>query len=358
MAKILIVGENQVDLRFLKIILEKENYTIFSSGFEEISDEHIQKINPQIIIIDAESDNDTGFELCRYIRKSVKFKEIIVFLLCDLSDGDIAVTGFECGATDYLSKPINEAEVKTRISNRLYLAETIRNARTKNKDLTNAVNELTKKATEKSPEMIFALAKMVQSRDDMTGYHLERLQKYIYLLTNELKKNPKYSEVITDKFLENIVPASSLHDIGKIGIPDKILLKPGRLTPEEFETIKSHTQIGFDTLNNVEKTFGKNDFLELSKNIAKYHHERPDGNGYPEKLKDNEIPLEASIMALIDVYDAVRMKKTYKPSTSHEKTVEIIKEGKGTQFVSEIVDAFINVEKEFSDIWTEYSAIS
>ena len=358
MTNILLIGENQTDLKFLKIILEKENYQVLLSDYEEISDECICKTNPEIIIIDAESDGDNGFELCKYIRKSDKFKEITVFLLCDLSDGDIAVTGFECGATDYLSKPVNENEVKTRISARLYLKETVREAKTKNLDLTNKVNEIMKKVTDKSPEMIFALAKMVQSRDDLTGFHLERLQKYIYVLTNELRKNPKYSEIITDKFIESIVPASSLHDIGKIGIPDKILLKPGKLTEEEFETVKMHTQIGYDTLNNVEKTFGKNYFLEIGKNIAKYHHERPDGSGYPEKLKGTEIPLEASIMALIDVYDAVRMKKVYKPSVSHEKTVEIIKNGKGSQFSSDIVDAFLNTENVFSDIWTEYSEIS
>lgn len=358
MANILLVGENQVDLRFLKIILEKENYSVFLSNFDEISDEQIFRTNPEIIIIDAESDEDNGFELCKYVRKSDKFKEIAVFLLCDLTDGDIAVTGFECGATDYLSKPVNENEVKTRISARLYQREIIKNAKIKNKDLTNTVNKIMEKVTEKSPEMIFALAKMVQSRDDLTGFHLERLQKYIYVLTQELRKNPKYADIITDKFVENIVPASSLHDIGKIGIPDKILLKPGRLTEEEFETVKMHTQIGFDTLNNVEKTFGQNDFLEIGKNIAKYHHERPDGNGYPEELKENEIPLEASVMALIDVYDAVRMKKVYKPSVSHEKTLDIIKDGRGKQFVSDIVDAFLNIEKVFATIWTEYSTMS
>ena len=358
MLKILLTGENQVDLRFLKIILEKENYTVFLSDYKEISDEYIKNINPEIIIIDTDSENDEGFDLCKYLRKSDKFKDLTVFLLCDLSDGDTAVTGFECGATDYLSKPINENEVKTRISARLYLKNTIQKAKTKNLNLTNNVNEIMKKVTEKSPEMIFALAKMVQSRDDLTGFHLERLQKYIYVLTNELRKNPKYTKIITDKFTENIVPASSLHDIGKIGIPDKILLKPGRLTAEEFEIVKSHTQIGYDTLKNVEKTFGKNDFLELGKNIAKYHHERPDGNGYPENLKDGEIPLEASIMALIDVYDAVRMKKVYKPAVSHEKTMEIIKNGRGSQFVPDIVDAFLNVEKEFLTVWTEYSSIS
>lgn len=357
MTKILLIGENQVDLRFLKIILEKSKYEVYSENFDNISEDYLKELSPEIVIIDADSDDDTGFELCKRIRTSEKLKDLIVFLLCDLSDGDVAVTGFECGATDYLSKPINESEVNIRIASSLYASETVQRAKIKNEDLTVKIREIMSKVSHPKKEMIFALAKMVQTRDDLTGFHLERIQKYIYVLTQELRKNPKYSNIITDKFIENIVPASSLHDIGKIGIPDKILLKPGRLTSEEFEIIKTHTQLGFETLNNVEKTFGYSDFIECGEKIAKYHHERPDGTGYPEQLNESKIPLEAALMALVDVYDALRMKRVYKPSVSHKKTLEIIMQNRGTQFFSDIVDAFINVEQQFETIWFEYSAI-
>ena len=357
MTKILIVGEKQVELRFLKIFLEKSNYEVFSLNFDEISETCIKKLNPEIIIINVESGDDSALELCKSIRETEDFKDIIIFLFCDLSDEDLPVKGFEYGASDYILKPVNETEVKTRIESSLDTLETVKRARLKNFEMTEKVNDIMSKVNHQKTDMVFALAKMVQSRDDLTGSHLERIRKYVYVLSKELRENPKYRDIITNKFIENIVPASSLHDIGKIGIPDKILLKPGKLTTKEFDVIKTHTELGYETLCNCEKSFGQSDFLEFGKKIAKYHHERPDGEGYPEKLKENEIPVEANIMALADVYDALRMRRVYKPAVSHTQAVEIIKENKGTQFHSDIVDAFLNTEKEFETIWFEYSAI-
>jgi putative two-component system response regulator len=206
-------------------------------------------------------------------------------------------------------------------------------------------------------EAILALANIAQSRDDESGKHLERMQKYTYVLTKELQKSKKYQNKITNKFLAEITAAAPLHDIGKIGIPDKILLKPGKLTPDEYEIIKTHTLIGDETLDNVEKTFGKNSFISMGKIIARSHHERPDGLGYPDKLQEKDIPLEASIMAIADIYDALRTRKIYKPAISHEKTIEYFKEQRGTQFVPDVVDAFLNVEKIFSYIWLEYETM-
>ena len=358
MTKILLVGENQVDLRFLMLILQKSQYEVLSESYDNITDEYVNDNNPDVIVIDVEEEDSRGIDLCKHIHSSEKLRDKIIFLLCDTSDGDIATAGFEAGATDCLSKPVNEDEVKTRISSSIFALETVKKARSKNSDLTSKVDKIMSKVIHQKTDVVFTLAKMVQSRDDITGFNLERTQKYIYILADELRKNPKYSNVITEEFIENLVPASALHDIGKVGIPDKILLKPGKLTTEEFETVKTHTQIGYETIENVENTFGKSDFLECAKKMAKYHHERPDGTGYPEKLKDKEIPLEASIMALVDVYDALRMKKVYKPSISHENTIKIITEGKGTQFQSDVTDAFLKVEKEFAYVWLEYSTIS
>ena len=356
MTKILIVGENQVELRFLRIFLEKSDYEVSLLSSDKITEACIKDIKPEIIIINSEPDDNSSLELCKFIRKFEEFKDIIVFLFCDMTDGDLPVKGFECGASDYILKPVNETEVKTRIESSLESLETVKKARLKNEELTKKVNGIMSKVDRKKAEIVFTLAKMVQDRDDLTGCHLERIRKYICVLSEELRKNPKYSDIITDKFIENIVPASSLHDIGKIGIPDKILLKPGKLTQKEFDVIKTHTELGYETLCNCEKSFGQSDFLEFAKRIAKYHHERPDGEGYTEKLKGNEIPLEANIMALVDVYDALRMRKVYKPAVSHTQTVEIIRENSGTQFFSDIVDAFLNTEKEFETIWFEYSS--
>lgn len=219
------------------------------------------------------------------------------------------------------------------------------------------MQELLKTVEHPQMETILALASLAQSRDDYTGKHLERMQKYTYVLTKEMQKNLKYKAIITDRFLAEVTAASPLHDIGKIGIPDKILLKPGKLTAEEFEIMKTHTLLGDETLDNVIKTFGKSSFIEIGKKIARSHHERPDGSGYPDKLKSDEIPLEASIMAIADVYDAIRTKNVYKPAISHEKAIDIIKQAKGTQFLPEAVEAFLNVEKIFAYIWLEYETM-
>ena len=216
--------------------------------------------------------------------------------------------------------------------------------------MVNDINIYVKQISDTQSETIFALAKLAQSRDDDTGKHLERVQQYCILLSNELKKNPNYKDVIDDKFVENLANASILHDIGKVGIPDKVLLKEGKLTDEEFELIKKHTIIGFETLREAHTKFGTNSFIEMGMTVALYHHERFDGKGYPHGLKGNEIPLAARIMAIADVYDALGTKRVYKPAFTQEKCVEIIKEGSGTQFDPDVVDAFLKISDKFFEV--------
>ncbi|MDD3593760.1 MAG: HD domain-containing protein [Candidatus Gastranaerophilales bacterium] len=200
-------------------------------------------------------------------------------------------------------------------------------------------------------ETIFSLAKLAQSRDDDTGKHLDRVKEFCYALAIELSKKTKFQEVITEEFIENIRNASPLHDIGKVAITDLILLKQGKLTQEEFETMKTHTVLGYDTLNEVDSKFGDNTFIQMGKVIARSHHERWDGTGYPDKLKGEEIPLAARIMSIADVYDALRARRAYKEPFSHEKSCAIIMEGKGNQFDPDIIDAFSNVQEDFDRIY-------
>ena len=199
-------------------------------------------------------------------------------------------------------------------------------------------------------ETIFSLAKLAQSRDDDTGKHLERVQNYCYALAKALADNSEYSHLIDENFIENIVNASPLHDIGKVGISDLILLKPGKLTQEEFETMKTHTIIGYETLSEVDEKFGDNEFIAMGKIIARSHHERWDGNGYPDRLKGDEIPLPARIMAIADVFDALSTKRVYKDAFPLEKCVQIITENSGTQFDPVIVNAFVRIANEFDEI--------
>ena len=205
-------------------------------------------------------------------------------------------------------------------------------------------------ASDTQMETIFSLAKLAQSRDDDTGEHLTRVQNYCRVLSEELAKNSPYKNLIDENFITDIVNASTLHDIGKVGISDLILLKNSRLTEEEYDVMKTHTIIGAQTLEEVHLKFGDNSFIKMGKVIARSHHERWDGQGYPDGLKGEEIPLPARIMAIADVYDALSTKRVYKEAYTQDKCVQIIKDGRGTQFDPYIVDAFLRVSDKFLDI--------
>lgn len=216
-------------------------------------------------------------------------------------------------------------------------------------------NSITKEISNSHMATIYALVKLSESRDDETGTHIERVSLLCKLLTEKLLSLPKYADYIDAHFIDNMYKASALHDIGKVGIPDNILLKPGKLTAEEFEVIKQHTIIGANTLLDVQKKYPNNKFLDFGIVISYYHHEKWNGKGYPCGLSKEAIPLPARIMALVDVYDALRSKRVYKEAYSHEESVEIIKEGRGTHFDPEIVDVFLENEKEFKDAFERIS---
>jgi PAS domain S-box-containing protein len=200
---------------------------------------------------------------------------------------------------------------------------------------------------------ILGLAKLAEYRDEGTGSHLERIPEYAKIIAKELSKKPKYKRYITRKYIEDIYNSAILHDIGKVGIPDHILLKPGKLTSKEFEAIKSHSILGGDALTVIDAQTDGKSFLTLGKEIAYYHHEKWDGSGYPNGIRGEEIPLSARIVALADVYDALTSERLYKKSFSHKKAKEIIIEAKGKTFDPDVVDAFIVHEATFNKIRTE-----
>lgn len=198
---------------------------------------------------------------------------------------------------------------------------------------------------------IYALIKLSESRDDDTGAHIERTASFCRLLAQKARTVPEYADIITDTFLETIYKASPLHDIGKVGIPDSILLKPGKLTNEEFAIMRTHVQIGYDTLSKVGQQYDKNEFLTMGMDIALHHHEKWNGSGYNNGLKGAEIPLSARIMALSDVYDALRSVRVYKDAFSHERSMEIIASSKGSHFDPVLVDVFIRHQEEFESLY-------
>ena len=200
---------------------------------------------------------------------------------------------------------------------------------------------------------ILGLAKLAEYRDEGTGTHLERIREYAKIIAEEMAKNPRYAGQITPEYIDDIYQSSILHDIGKVGIPDAVLLKPGRLSDEEFDVIKRHTNLGGDAIKAIESQIEGQSFLALGKEIAYNHHEKWDGSGYPRGLNGEDIPLSARIIALADVYDALTTKRFYKEAYTHEKSRQIIIDLKGTHFDPEVVDVFLALADEFDRIRRE-----
>ncbi|MCO7175378.1 HD-GYP domain-containing protein [Sporolactobacillus kofuensis] len=201
---------------------------------------------------------------------------------------------------------------------------------------------------------IYSLVRLLESRDPTSGFHVERVAAFCKLLAKKLQAMAKYKDILDDSYINNLYKSSPLHDIGKVGIPDHILLKPGKLTPEEFSVMKSHTTIGARTLSEVHKKYPGNTFLELGINLTRWHHEKWDGSGYPDGLAGEKIPLSARIVALADVYDALRSKRVYKQAYSHDKAVKMIRESRGTHFDPDLVDVFLQYADEFRDAFDRF----
>jgi len=223
-----------------------------------------------------------------------------------------------------------------------------------NENLEDMVDRRTLSLRKTRDAVVFGLAKLAESRDTDTGEHLDRIRVYVTTLANYLSREFTW---IDDKYIENLALASSLHDIGKVGIPDQILLKPGRFDPDERTVMETHAQKGGACLEAISQHLGEDDFLQLSREIAFSHHEKWDGTGYPLQIAEDDIPFAGRIVALADVYDALRSRRPYKDPMSHEKAKSIILEGRGSHFDPLIVDAFLACESEFVSISEKYQPI-
>ncbi len=346
--KILIVDDNESNLRQICALLENEGYFIAIETNPMQVRASIILNKPDLILLDINMRGLNGIDLCERIVKDPQAENAPVILISTMIDENIVSKCFNAGAVDIITVPFRDYEVKARVATHIKMYHLQYELEEKNNQLENIVETQNKTITEMQMATIFSLAKLAQSRDDDTGKHLERVQKYCYALSKQLAEKPKFKNVVTDEFIKNIVYASPLHDIGKVGIPDSVLLKPGKFTPEEFEEMKKHTTLGAETLEEVYGKFPKNEFVKMGIDIAKYHHERWDGTGYPEGLKGEEIPLSARIMAIADVYDALSSKRLYKEAYNHKKCMEIMIEGRGTQFDPDLIDALVEIKEDFA----------
>ncbi|MBN2295441.1 MAG: response regulator [Pirellulales bacterium] len=285
-----------------------------------------------LVILDWEMADMTGLDVCRHIRQRYSSSYIYCILLTSRSGTQNVVEGLNAGADDFITKPFEPQELIVRI-------------RTGERILSLVSHEL----------MIFSLAKLTESRDKETGAHLERIREYCQVLAGHLSREPEYRDRVDGDFVQLIYLTSPLHDIGKVGIPDAILLKPGPLTSDEFEVMKQHTVIGSRTLDAALSAHPEAKFLCMARDIARSHHERYNGSGYPDGLVGDEIPLSGQIVGLADVYDALTSKRVYKKSFSHEQAREMILDENGNHFNPDIVRAFLVNEDLFVEIHEKFS---
>jgi putative two-component system response regulator len=264
--------------------------------------------------------------------------------------------GLDLGAEDYITKPISPPIFMARVRTHLKLKAAADFLRDKNLFLEQEVERRTCEVRALQEVTILALASLAETRDSATGNHLRRTQLYVRSLALKLKTHPRFKEFLSDSNIIMLFKSAPLHDIGKVGIPDRILLKPGPLEPEEGEIMKMHTKIGWDAIEHAERSLGANvEFLRIAKEIALSHHEKWDGTGYPGELLGDEIPISARLMAVADVYDALISRRVYRDGMPHEKVVQIIAEGRGSHFDPEIVDVFLQIHDQFREIARQYA---
>ena len=350
-AKILIVDDNKVNRKLLKEYLLSAGYTYLlqaANGWEAIAKAKAER--PDIILLDIVMPDMNGYEVCKYLKNDLLLKDIPVIFLSSLKETKDKVRAFNEGGVDYIEKPFAFEEIKARVQTHLKIHYLNQDLEKHNRQLEQMVQEKVKEISDSQIATNFAIAHLTEMRDYETGLHLERTRDYCYLLANRLSRHPKYRDIITADFIRRIYETSPLHDIGKVGVPDAILFKPGKLTTEEFEVVKQHTIIGAQTLKKVEEKYPANKFITMGVQIARSHHEKWDGSGYPDGLRGENIPLPARIMALADVYDALRSRRHYKEAFTHEKSREIIMRDNGKQFDPLIVEAFLSLDQEFDTI--------
>lgn len=308
---------------------------------------------PDIILLDIMMPGMDGYAVCEKLKGDAKTADIPIIFLTAMTEVQNKTKGFELGAVDYITKPFEIREVEARVKTHLTLKEAKEFLKNQNEILEQKVEERTKELALTQDVTIQSLATLAETRDNETGGHILRTQNYVMLLAFNLMRKPGYKnqlDIPTAKLLNKSAP---LHDIGKVGVVDSILLKPGKLTPEEFEEMKKHTILGRDALLKAEKSLGTTSFLRVAREIAYTHHEKWDGTGYPEGISGETIPVSGRLMAIADVYDALICKRVYKPSFPHKKAAAIIKEGRGTHFSPDVVDAFTELEERFRQVAIE-----
>jgi putative two-component system response regulator len=353
---ILVVDDTSENIAVLSSLLKGRYRTKIATNGEKALKLAFSDDPPDLILLDIMMPGIDGYEVCRRLKEDTKTAHIPVIFLTAKTGIEDEEKGFEIGAVDYITKPISPPIVLARVRTHLEL-KTVRDFfKDKSEYLEAEVNRRTKEIVMIQDVSMIAMGSLAEARDNETGNHIRRTQHYIKLLTDKLKNHENFRHYLTDETVNLLLKSAPLHDIGKVGIPDHILLKEGKLSSEEFEVMKMHTEIGRRAIVNAEKILDAPvSFLRYAREIAYTHHEKWDGTGYPEGLSGDDIPISGRIMAVADVYDALISSRIYKWPQPHEEALQTIKEGRGTHFDPDVVDAFLEIADQFSEVAKKYA---
>ena len=346
---IILVDDNLSNLAQGKDIL-KPYYKVFPAPSAAKLFEALDNIIPDLILLDIEMPDMSGFEVIKKLKADPAYKDIPVIFLTSKRDEDSELRGFDLGAMDFVVKPFSAPKLLKRIENQLLIIQSKAALRNYAENLENMVREKTEEVIDLQNAVLETVADLVEFRDKLTGGHVTRTQLYMKALLEELIRMNIYLETVSKWDMDHLLPSAQLHDVGKIAITDDILNKPARLTPDEFEVMKTHVDEGILAIKKIMSNAHESAFLYHALLIAGTHHEKWDGSGYPEGLKGESIPLEGRLMAIADVYDALISERPYKKALKHEEACRIIEESSGTHFDPTLVEVFRKVEADFSNI--------
>ncbi|MBV6320669.1 two-component system response regulator [Duganella violaceipulchra] len=353
---ILVVDDIPDNIDLLCAVLEDDYRTKIAVNGERALKIANGESKPDLILLDVMMPGMSGYDVCKALKANPATRDIPVIFVTAMSEAVDEQLGLSLGAADYITKPISAPIVQARIKTQLSMKRVHDFLRDQNSFLETEIEKRTREIVALQDVTIHTMASLAETRDSETGNHIRRTAHYVKTLAEKLRTNPRFSDFLTDKNIELLFKSAPLHDIGKVGIPDRILLKPGRFEGNEFEIMKTHTTLGRDAIRQAERELGLEvDFLKFAKEIAYGHQEKWDGSGYPEGLSGDNIPISARLMAVADVYDALISRRVYKAGMSHEAAVAIIIEGRGQHFDPDMVDAFLELQQEFIDIAKRYA---